>query len=139
MNIPIPAQTPDPNIDKPTLPPTEPAAPPEEEPPQDRPCGLRNRWRKATRSPSPDDDKEFTMPVRIENQICYFTVDDNGQEQSLPASQVTVSTDSEKSMSFVALNDDRIYITEVEADALTVAGAQDGRKHLKASDSDSVI
>ena len=81
------------------------------------------------------------MPVRIENQICYFTVDDNGQEQSLPASQVTVSTDSEKSMSFVALNDDRIYITEVEADALTVAGAgaQDGRKHLKASDSDSVI
>lgn len=79
------------------------------------------------------------MPVRIENQICYFTVDDNGQEQSLPASQVTVSTDSEKSMSFVALNDDRIYITEVEADALTVARAQDGRKHLKASDSDSVI
>lgn len=79
------------------------------------------------------------MPVRIENQICYFTVDDNGQEQSLPASQVTVSTDSEKSMSFVALNDDRIYITEVEADALTVAGAQDGRKHLNASDSDSVI
>ncbi|MCP1506372.1 hypothetical protein J2Y83_002345 [Pseudomonas marginalis] len=79
------------------------------------------------------------MPVRIENQICYFTVDDNGQEQSLPASQVTVSTDSEKSMSFVALNDDRIYITEVEADALTVAGAKDGRKHLKASDSDSVI
>ena len=79
------------------------------------------------------------MPVRIENQICYFTVDDNGQEQSLPASQVTVSTDSEKSMSFVALNDDRIYITEVEADALTVAGAKDGRNHLKASDSDSVI
>jgi hypothetical protein len=79
------------------------------------------------------------MPVRIENQICYFTVDDNGQEQSLPASQVTVSTDSEKSMSFVALNDDRIYITEVEADALTVAGAKDGRKHLRATDSDSVI
>ena len=39
MNIPIPAQTPDPNIDKPTLPPTEPdpVAPPEEEPPQDPP------------------------------------------------------------------------------------------------------
>ncbi|WKC47638.1 hypothetical protein [Pseudomonas veronii] len=37
MNIPIPPQTPDPNIDKPTLPPTEPAAPPEEEPPQDPP------------------------------------------------------------------------------------------------------
>jgi hypothetical protein len=79
------------------------------------------------------------MPVRIENQICYFTVDDNGQEQSLAATQVTVSTDSEKSMSFVALNGDRIYITEVEADALTVAGAKDGRKHLRATDSDSVI
>lgn len=79
------------------------------------------------------------MPVRIENQTCYFTVDDNGQEQSLPASQVTVSTDSEKSMSFVALNGDRIYITEVEADKLTVAGAKDGRKHLRATDSDSVI
>lgn len=39
MNIPIPAETPDPNIDKPTLPPTEPnpAPPPEEEPPQDPP------------------------------------------------------------------------------------------------------
>jgi len=79
------------------------------------------------------------MPVRIENQTCYFKVDDNGQEQSLAATQVTVSTDSEKSMSFVALNGDRIYITEVEADALTVAGAKDGRKHLRATDSDSVI
>ena len=79
------------------------------------------------------------MPVRIENQTCYFKVDDNGQEQSLAATQVTVSTDSEKSMSFVALNGNRIYITEVEADALTVAGAKDGRKHLRATDGDSVI
>ena len=79
------------------------------------------------------------MPVRIENHTCYFKVDDNGQEQSLAATQVTVSTDSEKSMSFVALNGDRIYITEVEADALTVAGAKDGRKHLRANDSDSVM
>jgi hypothetical protein len=79
------------------------------------------------------------MPVRIENQTCYFKVDDHGQEQSLAATQVTVSTDSEKSMSFVALNGDRIYITEVEADALTVAGAKDGRKHLRATDGDSVI
>jgi hypothetical protein len=39
MSIPIPAETPDPNIDKPPLPPTEPnpAPPPEEEPPQDPP------------------------------------------------------------------------------------------------------
>jgi hypothetical protein len=79
------------------------------------------------------------MPVRIENQMCYFKVDDNGQEQSLPADAVTVSTDTAKSMSFVALAGERVYITEAEADALTVAGAKDGRKHLKATDSDSVI
>ncbi len=33
MSIPIPAQTPDPNIDQPTLPPTEPQPVPEQEPP----------------------------------------------------------------------------------------------------------
>ncbi|MFC6338724.1 DUF3203 family protein [Pseudomonas sp. CCM 7891] len=79
------------------------------------------------------------MPVRIENQTCYFKVDENGEERSLAASDVTVITDSEKSMSAVELDGQRIYITEVEADALTVAGAKDGRKHLKATDSDSVI
>lgn len=52
------------------------------------------------------------MPVRIENQMCYFKVDDNGQEQSLPADAVTVSTDTAKSMSFVALAGERVYITE---------------------------
>jgi hypothetical protein len=36
-------------------------------------------------------------------------------------------------MSFVDINGQRIYITEAEADALTVAGAKDGRKHLKAT------
>lgn len=33
MNIPIPAETPDPNIDNPVLPPSEPQPIPEEEPP----------------------------------------------------------------------------------------------------------
>jgi hypothetical protein len=84
-------------------------------------------------------EKEITMPVRIDNQTCYFKVDENGQERSVPAPQVTVSTDSLKAMSFVTLDNDRVYITEAEADALTVAGAVDGRKHLKATDSDSVI
>ncbi|KAF2407138.1 DUF3203 family protein [Pseudomonas antarctica] len=79
------------------------------------------------------------MPVRIDNQTCYFKVDENGPERSLPAPEVTVSTDSLKAMSFVVLNDERIYVTEAEADALTVAGAIDGRRHLKATDSDSVI
>ncbi|TSD77293.1 MULTISPECIES: DUF3203 family protein [unclassified Pseudomonas] len=79
------------------------------------------------------------MPVRIDNQTCFFKVTDDGQEHALPAADVTVSTDSAKSMSFVELKGDRVYITEAEADALTVAGATDGRKHLKATDSDSVI
>ncbi|UVH52283.1 DUF3203 family protein [Pseudomonas sp. CBSPBW29] len=79
------------------------------------------------------------MPVRIENQTCYFKVDKNAAEERLAATDVTVITDSAKAMSAVELNGERIYITEAEADALTVAGATDGRKHLKATDGDSVI
>ncbi|WP_438867275.1 DUF3203 family protein [Pseudomonas sp. L1(2025)] len=79
------------------------------------------------------------MPVRIDNQTCYFKATDEGQEHALPAADVTVSTDSAKSMSFVGSKGGRVYITEAEADALTVAGARDGRKHLKATDGDSVI
>ena len=77
------------------------------------------------------------MSLRIENQTCYFDTED--LHERLPASQVTIITDSEKSMSAVELRGQRVYITEAEADALTVAGATDGRKHLKASDSESVI
>ncbi|AYG08163.1 DUF3203 family protein [Pseudomonas fluorescens] len=79
------------------------------------------------------------MPVRIENQTCYFKTDDNGEEQRCSVLEVTVITDSDKSMSAVEIDGQRIYITEAEADALTVAGAIDGRKHLKASTGDSVI
>ncbi|WLH38132.1 DUF3203 family protein [Pseudomonas sp. FP2196] len=77
------------------------------------------------------------MTVRIENQTCFFTVE-NGEQIRL-CEDVTVITDSEKSMSAVEIEGQRIYITEAEADALTVAGAIDGRKHLKAEESDSVI
>ncbi|SEK77815.1 hypothetical protein SAMN03159362_2237 [Pseudomonas sp. NFIX51] len=37
MSIPIPAETPDPNIDHPTLPSTEPQPVPEEDPPETTP------------------------------------------------------------------------------------------------------
>ncbi|MBV4462708.1 hypothetical protein AB7M29_003411 [Pseudomonas sp. F-14 TE3623] len=77
------------------------------------------------------------MTVRIENQTCFF-ITQNGEEIRL-CSDVTIITDGEKSMSAVDLDDQRIYITEAEADALTVAGAVDERRHLKATDSDSVI
>ncbi|CAM3233783.1 MULTISPECIES: DUF3203 family protein [Pseudomonas] len=79
------------------------------------------------------------MPVRIEHQTCYFKVNDDGQEQSLPAGEVTVSTDVGKSMSYVALSGEQIYITEAEADALTVAGATDGRQHKKVTEPGSAI
>lgn len=77
------------------------------------------------------------MTVRIENQTCFF-ITENGEEFRL-CPDVTVITDADKAMSAVDLDGQRIYITEAEADALTVAGAVDDRRHLKASDSDSVI
>ena len=79
------------------------------------------------------------MPVRIEHQTCYFKINDDGQEQSLPAHSVTVRTDIAKAMSYVELAGERIYITEAEADALTVEGATDGRNHVKAQKPGSVI
>lgn len=82
------------------------------------------------------------MPLRIdesnlESKVCFFTVE-NGEEIRI-CDTLEVRTDSEKAMSFVEVEGRRIYVTEAEADALTVAGARDGRKHLKADDSDSVI
>jgi hypothetical protein len=77
------------------------------------------------------------MTVRIENQTCFFKTE-NGEEIRL-CPDITIITDAEVAMSAVELNGQRIYITEAEADALTVAGAIDGRRHLKATDSDSVI
>ena len=83
------------------------------------------------------------MTLRIENQLCYFTLEDNGQEQaqehSVPATRVNIVTDIDKSMSYVELAAQRIYITEAEADALTVAGAHDGRQHVKAEEPGSLI
>ncbi|SFX31279.1 Protein of unknown function [Pseudomonas sp. NFR02] len=79
------------------------------------------------------------MPLRIENHLCYFTLDVDGQEQSLPATRVKVLTDNDKAMSYVDLAGERIYITEAEADALTVEGATDGRNHVKAQEPGSVI
>ena len=81
--------------------------------------------------------KDGPMTLRIENQTCFFTTESGEEIRLCP--DVTIITDGEKSMSAVDLDGQRIYITEAEADALTVAGATDGRRHLKATDSDSVI
>ena len=82
------------------------------------------------------------MPLRVdesnpEKKVCFFTVE-NGEEIRI-CDELEVRTDSDKAMSFVEIEARRVYITEAEADALTVAGAKDGRKHLKADESDSVI
>jgi hypothetical protein len=77
------------------------------------------------------------MSVRIENQTCFFTTETGEEIRLCP--DVTIITDSAKAMSAVDIDGQRIYITEAEADALTVAGAVDGRRHLKATDGDSVI
>lgn len=72
-----------------------------------------------------------------EQEVCFFTVE-NGEEIRI-CDTLEVKTDSDKAMSFVEIEARRVYITEAEVDALTVAGAKDGRKHLKADESDSVI
>ncbi|NWA24293.1 DUF3203 family protein [Pseudomonas gingeri] len=79
------------------------------------------------------------MPVHIEasNQTCALEQGDIRLHG--PASAVRLSTDDGKSMSRAELNGQFIWITEAEADALTVAGALDGRHHVKVSDGDSVI
>ncbi|TMU71945.1 DUF3203 family protein [Pseudomonas fluorescens] len=82
------------------------------------------------------------MPLRVdesnpEQKVCFFTVE-NGEEIRI-CDTLEVRTDSDKAMSFVEIEGRRVYVTESEADALTVAGARDGRKHLKADESDSVI
>jgi hypothetical protein len=53
MSIPIPAETPDPNIDNPAIPDTEPAPVPEQEPPGT--------------TPPPREDPPTTMPPVIVN------------------------------------------------------------------------
>ncbi|AOE64995.1 DUF3203 family protein [Pseudomonas corrugata] len=77
------------------------------------------------------------MTVTIDRQTCSFDTP-NGPRHYC-ASELMIITDADKAMSAVELDGERVYITEAEADALTVAGATDERKHLKASDSGSAI
>ncbi|MEF9673675.1 DUF3203 family protein [Pseudomonas sp. PCH446] len=79
------------------------------------------------------------MPVHIDpsNQTCALEQGDARAHG--PASAVRISIDDGKSMSRAELDGQFIWITEAQADALTVASAFDGRHHVKASDSDSVI
>ncbi|MCP1455380.1 MULTISPECIES: DUF3203 family protein [Pseudomonas] len=78
------------------------------------------------------------MLKEIDNdKTCHFET--AAGEKLRPASELVVITDPDKAMSAVEINGDLVYLTEAEVDALTVAGAVDGRKHLKATDSGSAI
>ncbi|WP_095077105.1 DUF3203 family protein [Pseudomonas sp. Irchel s3h17] len=68
------------------------------------------------------------MTVRIDHQTCFF-ITENGEEIRL-APDVTLITDDQTLMPAVDLDGLRFYITEAEADALTVAGAVDERTRL---------
>lgn len=79
------------------------------------------------------------MPVLIDatTQRCTLI----GAERTLEAegAHIEIITDDHLHMSVALLEDLRVPITEAEADALTVAGARDSRKHLKASVPGSLI
>ncbi|WP_028694090.1 DUF3203 family protein [Pseudomonas cremoricolorata] len=79
------------------------------------------------------------MPVQIDATTHRCTL--IGAERTLEAegAQIEIITDEQLRMSVALLDDLRVPITEAEADALTVAGARDSRKHLKASVQGSVI
>ncbi len=77
------------------------------------------------------------MTVEITADRC--TLIDNDMRCEGAAADVRISTDEQLRMSIAELNGHRVPITEAQADALTVAGAVDGRRHLKASVPGSVI
>ncbi|WP_312936291.1 DUF3203 family protein [Pseudomonas sp.] len=79
------------------------------------------------------------MPVQIDETTHRCTL--LGAQNTLEAQgpEIEIITDDTLRMSIAVLQGERVPITEVEADALTVAGARDSRRHLKASVPGSVI
>ncbi|KIY37871.1 MULTISPECIES: DUF3203 family protein [Pseudomonas] len=79
------------------------------------------------------------MPVEIDEATrrCTLIGEDLRIEGDGPA--IEIITDEQLRMSVALLAGQRVPITEAEADALTVAGAVDSRRHLKASAPGSVI
>ncbi|AYN16434.1 DUF3203 family protein [Pseudomonas monteilii] len=79
------------------------------------------------------------MPVEIDETTrrCTLIGENLRIEGDGPA--IEIVTDEHLRMSVALLAGQRVPITEAEADALTVAGAVDSRRHLKASVPGSVI
>ncbi|MDE1166590.1 MAG: DUF3203 family protein [Pseudomonas sp.] len=79
------------------------------------------------------------MPVEIDTATQHCTLIADRRRFSGSAKDVHIVTDENLRMSVAILDENRVPITEHEADALTVAGAFDGRKHLKETSDGSVI
>lgn len=79
------------------------------------------------------------MPIEIDETTrrCTLTGEDLRIEAEGP--DIEIITDEQLRMSVALLAGQRVPITEAEADALTVAGAIDSRRHLKSSAPGSVI
>ncbi|MGF6592115.1 DUF3203 family protein [Pseudomonas sp. 2835] len=78
------------------------------------------------------------MPIEI-NQTNQCTLISDDMRVQGEATQVRIVTDEALRMSVAELEGKRVPITEQEADALTVAGAVDGRRHLKETEEGSII
>ncbi|HDS1735440.1 MULTISPECIES: DUF3203 family protein [Pseudomonas] len=79
------------------------------------------------------------MPIEIDESSRYCTLIGDHVRIQGTGPEVEIFTDEQLRMSVAVLAGERVPITEAEADALTVIGAVDSRKHLKASEPGSVI
>ncbi|MER2298451.1 MULTISPECIES: DUF3203 family protein [Pseudomonas] len=79
------------------------------------------------------------MPIEIEESTQRCTLIGDKLRIEGKGHEIEIVTDAQLRMSVAVLAGERFPITELEADALTVAGAVDNRRHLKASTPGSVI
>lgn len=79
------------------------------------------------------------MPIEIDESTRHCTLIGDHVRIQGTGPEVEIFTDEQLRMSVAVLSGERIPITEAEADALTVIGAVDSRRHLKTSEPGSVI
>lgn len=79
------------------------------------------------------------MPIEVDQNSRHCTLIGDKLRIEGTGPEVEIVTDEQLRMSVAVLAGERIPITEAEADALTVIGAVDRRRHLKASEPGSVI
>lgn len=79
------------------------------------------------------------MPIEIDETTRRCTLIGEDLRLEAEGPDIEIVTDEQLRMSVALLAGQRVPITEAEADALTVAGALDSRRHLKSSAPGSVI